>query len=80
MGALAPWPMAGRLLQLSPGHPTMEASTACVRSDAPPDFQRELQQSDFQLWKEIQRQLGAVGVEFVMGTMVTSINDEDLMY
>lgn len=77
-----PWPIMapGRLLQLGPGHHTMEASTARVRSDAPPQ-QRELQQSDFQLWKEIQPcQLGAVGVEFVMGTMVTSINDEDLMY
>ena len=78
-----PWPIMapGILLQLGPGHHTMEASTARVRSDAPPQ-QRELQQSDFQLWKEIQPcQLGAVGVEFVMGTMViTSINDEDLMY
>ena len=70
MGA-QPWPIMapGRLLQLGPWHPTMEASTARVRWDAASQ-PCELQQSDFHLWKETQRpdQLGAqLGWNFIVG-------------
>eukprot|EP00435_Cladocopium_sp_Y103_P038747 s387_g10.t1 len=45
--------MGSVLLQLGPGHPTVEASTASVLCDATSE-QRELQQGDLHLWKDIQ--------------------------